>query len=143
MSRTSVIPADFDAVVVGASLAGSAAAMLLGRSGVRVALVEKQSHPEAFKRTCSHFVQASAVPTLERLGLIDELHTAGAVRSRMRMWTRWGWILPSPTARCRPRSTCAARGSTRCCGARPPRRPASSCCSARARTGCCTTTAAG
>jgi len=88
--------ADYDAVIVGASLGGCATAMLLARAGARVALVEKQPDPQAFKRVCSHFIQASAVPALERLGLLDEIMAAGGVRSRARAWTRWGWIDPPP-----------------------------------------------
>ncbi len=86
----------YDAVIVGASLAGCTAAMLLGRAGARVALVEKQPDPAAFKRICSHFVQASAVPTLERLGLLEPIIEAGGVRSRIRAWTRWGVIEAPP-----------------------------------------------
>ncbi len=84
--------ADYDAVIVGASLAGCTTAILLGRAGARVALVEKQPDPQAFKRVCSHFIQSSAVPTLERLGLLEPIQAAGATRSRLRAWTRWGWI---------------------------------------------------
>ncbi|HEX3174612.1 MAG TPA: NAD(P)/FAD-dependent oxidoreductase [Solirubrobacterales bacterium] len=87
---------DYDAVIVGASLAGCAAAIQLGRTGARVALVERRLDPAAFKRTCSHFIQASAVPTLTRLSLLEPMIAAGAVRSRMRAWTRWGWIDPPP-----------------------------------------------
>ncbi len=88
--------AEYDAVVVGASLAGCATAMFLGRQGARVALVEKQPDPDAFKRMCSHFVQASAVPTIERLGLLKRIEAAGGVRSRARAWTRWGIIQAPP-----------------------------------------------
>jgi menaquinone-9 beta-reductase len=88
--------ADYDAVIVGASLAGCTTAMLLGRAGARVALVEKQPEPQAFKRICSHFIQASAVPTLERLDLLDPIMAMGGVRSRFRAWTPWGWIDPPP-----------------------------------------------
>jgi 2-polyprenyl-6-methoxyphenol hydroxylase-like FAD-dependent oxidoreductase len=88
--------ADYDAVIVGASLAGCATAILLGRAGARVALVEKQPDAEAFKRVCSHFIQASGVPTLERLGLLDPIMAAGGVRSRLRAWTPWGWVDPPP-----------------------------------------------
>jgi menaquinone-9 beta-reductase len=87
---------DYDAVVVGASLAGCATAIQLGRAGVRVALVEKRPDPDAFKRICGHFIQASAAPTLERLGLLDPILAAGGIRSRTRAWTRWGWIDPGP-----------------------------------------------
>lgn len=85
---------DYDVVIVGASLAGSAAAILLGRAGARVALVEKRPDPSAFKRVCSHYIQSSAAATLERLGLLEEIEQAGGVRSRIRIWTRWGWIVP-------------------------------------------------
>ena len=71
---------DFDAVVVGASLAGCATAIHLGRAGHRVALVDKRPDPAAYKRVCGHFIQSSAVPALERLGVLDELEAAGAVR---------------------------------------------------------------
>jgi menaquinone-9 beta-reductase len=87
---------DYDAVVVGASLAGCATAILLGRAGARVALVEKQPDPAAFKRVCSHFIQASAVPTIDRLGLLGPIMAAGGVRSRIHAWTRWGWIEAPP-----------------------------------------------
>ena len=86
---------DYDAVIVGASLAGCTTAIMLGRAGAHVALVEKQPDPTAYKRVCSHFIQASAVPTLERLELLDPILAAGGVRSRIRIWTRWGWIDPS------------------------------------------------
>jgi 2-polyprenyl-6-methoxyphenol hydroxylase-like FAD-dependent oxidoreductase len=85
---------DYDAVVVGASLAGCTAATLLARGGARVALVERRPDPQAFKRICSHYIQASAVPTLERLGILDEIDAAGGVRSSARFWTRWGMIEP-------------------------------------------------
>jgi 2-polyprenyl-6-methoxyphenol hydroxylase-like FAD-dependent oxidoreductase len=83
---------DFDAVIVGASLAGCATAIALGRSGARVAVVEKRPQPAAFKRICSHFIQASAVPALDRLGLLEPIMEAGGVRTSMRAWTPWGWI---------------------------------------------------
>src|SRR5829696_7154504 len=83
---------DYDAVIVGGSLAGNTRAMLLGRAGLRVALVERQPGPDAFKRVCSHFIQASGVPPLERLGLLDSIIAAGGVRSRIQAWTQWGWL---------------------------------------------------
>jgi flavin-dependent dehydrogenase len=97
--RSGSRPEPYDAVVIGASLAGCAAATLIARAGLRVALVEKNPDPGAFKRICSHFIQASAVGTLERLGVLDELEAMGARRSRARLWTRWGWILPPASSR--------------------------------------------
>jgi menaquinone-9 beta-reductase len=86
----------YDAIVVGASLAGCAAAIQLGRAGQRVALVEKQPDPQAYKRTCSHFIQASGVPAIERLGLLEPIETAGGQRPRVHAWTEWGWVEAPP-----------------------------------------------
>ncbi|HXN39403.1 MAG TPA: NAD(P)/FAD-dependent oxidoreductase [Solirubrobacteraceae bacterium] len=91
--------ADYDAVVVGASLAGCTSAIMLGRAGARVALVEQRPDINAFKRICSHYIQASAVGTLERIGLLEPMLEAGGVRSRGHMWTRWGWVDPQPDSR--------------------------------------------
>jgi 2-polyprenyl-6-methoxyphenol hydroxylase-like FAD-dependent oxidoreductase len=82
----------YDAVIVGASLAGCATAIQFGRAGLKVAVVEKQPDPQAYKRMCSHFIQASGVPAIERLGLLEPMEAAGAVRPYMHMWTKWGWI---------------------------------------------------
>src|SRR5438270_2867353 len=86
---------DYDAVIVGASLAGCATATMLGRAGARVALVEQRPDPGAYKKICSHYIQSSAVASLERLGLLEPMMRAGAVRSRVRLHTPWGWIEPS------------------------------------------------
>lgn len=86
--------ADYDVAIVGASLAGCAAAIMLARAGARVALVEKSPDPKAFKRICSHYIQSSAMPAIERLGLLEPMMRAGAVRARVRLWTRWGWVEP-------------------------------------------------
>jgi menaquinone-9 beta-reductase len=86
----------YDAVVVGASLAGCTTAISLGRQGARVALVEKRPDPASFKRICSHYIQASGVPTLERLGLLKPIMAAGGVRARARVWTPWGMIETAP-----------------------------------------------
>src|SRR5271154_1167579 len=85
---------DYDVVVVGASLACCASAIMLGREGARVALVEQRADIGAYKRICTHYIQSSAIATIERLDLLEPMVAAGAVRSRARMWTRWGWIAP-------------------------------------------------
>jgi 2-polyprenyl-6-methoxyphenol hydroxylase-like FAD-dependent oxidoreductase len=86
---------EFDAVIVGASLAGSATAMLLARAGARVALVEQRPEMSAYKKICSHYIQSSAVATLERLELLGPMFEAGAVRSRPRLHCPTGWIEPT------------------------------------------------
>lgn len=90
------IASPYDAVIVGASLAGCATAIHLGRAGLRVAVVEKKPDPQAYKRTCSHFIQASGVPALERLGLLEPMEAAGATRPRIHIWSQWGWIESPP-----------------------------------------------
>jgi menaquinone-9 beta-reductase len=83
---------DYDVAVVGASIAGSAAATFLGRQGSRVALIESHGDPQAFKRMCTHFIQASASPTIERLGLSDAIREAHGRPNDTNIWTRYGWI---------------------------------------------------
>ncbi|MFD5512222.1 NAD(P)/FAD-dependent oxidoreductase, partial [Streptomyces sp. NPDC127051] len=85
---------DYDVVISGAGLAGSAAAILFARRGVRVALLERRSDPEAYKALCTHSITANAYPVLDELGLVPALEEAGAVRNEARWYTRWGWIEP-------------------------------------------------
>ncbi|MFE2306163.1 NAD(P)/FAD-dependent oxidoreductase [Streptomyces sp. NPDC059411] len=85
---------DYDVVISGAGLAGSAAAILLARRGARVALLERHSDPESYKVLCSHSITANAHPVLEELGLLPALEKAGALSNRARWYTRWGWIEP-------------------------------------------------
>ncbi|MFG3001837.1 NAD(P)/FAD-dependent oxidoreductase [Streptomyces sp. NPDC048340] len=94
MTKSESTGYDYDVVISGASLAGSAAAILLARRGVRVALLERRSDPEAYKVLCTHSITANAYPVLDELGLIPALENAGAVRNEARWYTRWGWIQP-------------------------------------------------
>jgi flavin-dependent dehydrogenase len=93
----------YDVAIVGASIAGCAAAIFFGRAGARVALIERDSDPEGYKKLCTHFIQASATPTLERLGIAKAIEEAGGVRNDVEIFTRWGWIVaPSERAIRRP-----------------------------------------
>jgi 2-polyprenyl-6-methoxyphenol hydroxylase-like FAD-dependent oxidoreductase len=83
-----------DVVVVGASIAGCATATLFARAGARVALVERSPDPNAHKVACTHFLLASAVPVLDRLGLTEKMKAAGAVPNEIHIHTRWGWVRP-------------------------------------------------
>src|SRR3954449_3837744 len=87
---------DYDAVVVGASIGGCTAATLLARQGARVALVERHADPDFYKALCTHFIQASATPTIERLGLARAIEAAGGVRNGLEFWSRFGWVRPDP-----------------------------------------------
>jgi menaquinone-9 beta-reductase len=91
--------AAYDVVIAGASIAGCTAARLFALAGGRVALVERRPDPAAYKVTCTHQIQSSAVPTIERIGLAPLLEQAGAVRSRAAAWTPYGgWMLFPPAA---------------------------------------------
>ncbi len=90
----------YDAVVVGASAAGCTAATLYARQGLKVALVDRESSPDYYKKICNHFIQPFAVHTFKRLGIVDALEAAGALRNGdIRVYTRWGLIHATPDSR--------------------------------------------
>jgi 2-polyprenyl-6-methoxyphenol hydroxylase-like FAD-dependent oxidoreductase len=83
----------YDVAVVGAGVAGCTAARLFAQRGARVALIEQKPDLDAHKVVCTHFVQRSATPTIERLGLAPLLDEAGAIHNSADIWTRYGgWI---------------------------------------------------
>ena len=54
---------------------------------------------DAYKTVCSHFIQSSATPTIEKLGLAPLLETRGAVHNSVDLWTRdSGWIVANGDA---------------------------------------------
>jgi flavin-dependent dehydrogenase len=77
----------FDAVVVGAGPAGSAAATILASLQRRVLLLEKDAFPR--NKVCGEFLSADALPSLDRLGMREEIESA--TRERM---TRGALHLP-------------------------------------------------
>lgn len=79
-------------IVIGGSLAGCSAARMFAQQGLRVLLLEKHADPNWYKPICTHYIQACAIPTIQRLRLEPLLSAAGCVRSRVEMWTRYGWI---------------------------------------------------
>lgn len=83
---------DYDVIVVGASIAGCTTATLLAREGVRVALLEAHRDPATYKRLCTHFVQSSATPVIDKLGIAAELDSRGAVHNGGHFWTSYGWV---------------------------------------------------
>jgi menaquinone-9 beta-reductase len=87
---------EYDVVVVGAGLAGCTAARLFALEGLRVGLVESHQDIRTFKQLCTHFIQASAYPTLHRLGLDRLIEQAGGVPNGVDMWTRYGWTGDTP-----------------------------------------------
>lgn len=89
----------YDVAIVGASIGGCTAARLFAKRGASVALIERKPDPAAFKTVCTHFVQSSATPTIERLGLAPLLEERGAVHNSIDVWTPFGgWIPTRPGA---------------------------------------------
>src|SRR5829696_1049797 len=89
----------YDVAVVGASIGGCTAARLFAQRGARVALIERRADPQAHKTACTHYIQSSATPTIERLGLAPRLEERGAVHNSIDLWTRHsGWIVAPPGA---------------------------------------------
>ena len=87
----------FDAVIIGAGPAGSAAAIWLARAGWSVALVEKQAFPR--RKVCGECMAASNRPLLDALGIGAAFEAAAG-----------------PTAPASPPSTARAPGAA---GAQP------------------------
>jgi menaquinone-9 beta-reductase len=86
---------DYDVAIVGASTAGCTAARLYAQRGARVALIERRPAIDAYKTICTHFIQSSATPTIEKLGLAPLIEARGAVHNSIDLWARdSGWIVP-------------------------------------------------
>ena len=65
----------YDAIVVGARVAGSPTAMLLARKGYRVLAVDRATFPSDTLST--HVIHAPGVAALQRWGLLDEVVATG------------------------------------------------------------------
>lgn len=74
----------YDAVIVGAGLAGCSLAIDLARGGHRVLLLERQSYPA--HKLCGEFLSTEVIGLFERLGVMEAVREGGAreiVRSRL------------------------------------------------------------
>ena len=108
-------------------------------AGARVALVEQRPDLDAYKTVCTHYIQPSATPTIEKLGLAALIEEHGAVRNSIDLWTPYGgWIRPRGEDALRLQRHAPGR-SIRSCAAWPPRRRASSCWRATRRPSCSAT----
>lgn len=66
----------FDAIVVGASIAGATAAALLGQQGHQVLLLDKSTFPRP--KVCGEGLMPAGANILKRLGLFSDIQQAGA-----------------------------------------------------------------
>ena len=60
---------EYDAIIIGAGVSGSTAAILLAQAGWSVALIEKQAFPR--RKVCGECIAASNLPLLDVLGIGD------------------------------------------------------------------------
>ena len=70
----------YDAIIIGAGPAGSAAALMLARAGWSVAIVEKTEFPR--RKVCGEFISATNGPLLRALGVEDEFLAAAGPEVR-------------------------------------------------------------
>jgi flavin-dependent dehydrogenase len=76
ITRSSAVESEYDVIIVGARVAGSAAAILLGRQGRKVLLLDRAAFPSDTLST--HIVMPGGVRVLERIGALGELKRLGA-----------------------------------------------------------------
>ena len=62
---------DFDAIIIGARIAGSVVATLLGRQGYRILLLDRAHFPSDTLST--HFFRSPMFKVLERLGVLNQV----------------------------------------------------------------------
>lgn len=67
-----------EVVIIGASLAGAACVRELARLGIDAVAFERGRFPR--DKVCGGFLSPGGAACLERLGVLDEAHTAGAVQ---------------------------------------------------------------
>jgi geranylgeranyl reductase family protein len=68
----------YDVIVIGGGPAGSATALLLSRSGYKVALLDQATFPR--DKVCGEFISPAADAILERLGVLSEIEALSPVR---------------------------------------------------------------
>lgn len=70
----------YDAIIIGAGLAGCSTAIQLAQQGHRVLLLEQQRYPT--HKLCGEFLSVEVISIFERLGILDAVRSAGAVPIR-------------------------------------------------------------
>src|SRR3990167_1561119 len=84
---------EYDVIIIGASISGCAAAMLYGQCGLKVALVERKPNIGShYKVMCTHTIQASALPIIQKLGVLSLLKDHGGILTHHQIWSKYGWI---------------------------------------------------
>lgn len=68
----------WDVVILGAGVAGAAAAILASKQGLKTLLVESKSFPR--EKVCGGCLNLRSQSSIDRLGVSQQVHSAGAVR---------------------------------------------------------------
>lgn len=81
----------YDAIVIGARCAGASTAMLLGRKGYKVLLVDRAIFPKDIPH--GHFIHRHGPQRLARWGLLDRLALwrSCALHGSRQVWHRVGY----------------------------------------------------
>lgn len=84
----------YDVIVVGAGIAGCIVSTLYAREGYKVLLLDKKTERTAYKRKCTHYIQPSATPVIQAMGLEDRFREIGALPNNPAIWSEHGWVTP-------------------------------------------------
>jgi len=69
---------NYDAIIIGGGPAGSSASISLASRGARVLVLEEKRMPRG--KLCGEFITPECFPSLERLGVLDQMLLAGATK---------------------------------------------------------------
>ncbi len=94
MSGHSPIQSRYDAIIVGARVAGASTAMLLARSGLRVLVLEQSARGS--DTTSTHALMRAGVLQLHRWGLLDRVVAAGTPAIRLTTFHYGGEAIEIP-----------------------------------------------
>jgi len=82
------LPSSCDVLIVGAGPAGTAAATVLARAGVRVVLADQRTFPR--DKVCGDGLISDALASLRTLGIHDRVAAQAAFASDLRIYPPWG-----------------------------------------------------
>jgi flavin-dependent dehydrogenase len=85
----------YDFVIIGGGLAGLITAVMLGKAGFKVVLLEKNSYP--FHRVCGEYISNETLPLLNKLG-INPFDWGAVAISRLQITSPAGKSLELPLA---------------------------------------------
>lgn len=97
----------YDAIVIGARVAGAPTAMLLARKGYRVLLLDRSRFPSDTMST--HYLQQDGVRRLQHWGLLDRLVEAGTPPIPRLTFDMGPMTMPAPPAPDAPPAFCPRR----------------------------------